>query len=222
MAPRTAARLSRGLIVATALDLSDTTRGDGGEFPTGQAIGRALSVDRSSIWRHFADQDDLLIELADAMMKTVVEQTDGIADAEDLLRRLWWATFDAFARHAHVGARVAARFIAGENVAQLIERILWALNEIGFDTETAARYQRAFSDLMLAAAAAHASYLLETAQQRDSDQASYDRALRSLSPTRFPLIAASLEAKVEYDTAALGDLIFETFLAGMLASRPET
>lgn len=213
-------RLNKDVIIETALDISLASDESVGVFPTGQALGAALGVDRSAIWRHFADKDDLLLELADAMLAPVAGSVPAEADPETDLELIWTGSWEAFERRPQLGAQLGHRFLRGHHVAVLVERTLGAFLALGFDERHAALYERSFVDLMLAAHATHARYLLASAAERDAEIRRDEAALRTLPPTDFPVIARHIGEIVSVDPVESGRLALDLLLSGIRTHRP--
>lgn len=214
MARRSDVRLTRESIVEAALAVS--SRDGDCVAPTGQAIGARLGVDRSAIWRHFRDKDDLLLTAADAMMTDARAGLDPTAPARERLRRLWLATVTAFLQHPPIGAELGARFISGPNVVALVEAVFVALQELGVPDDKVGAEYRSFADVMLAYAAMLAQYALLTDEQTASDRIKTIQAVEaSASDRRSTLIDA--EADLVNVSEREREVVVDTYLAGLAA-----
>ncbi|MET0991714.1 MAG: TetR/AcrR family transcriptional regulator, partial [Lacisediminihabitans sp.] len=160
MASRSSTRLTRTTIVQAALDVSRLTAEHPSETPTGQSLGRELGVDRSAVWRHFSDKDDLLLSIADAMLEDVADVLADLDGPEDVIAATWDGMLDAFLRHPAVGAQLGDRSISGQNALSIVERLIKAFIDLGFTTDLALLHYRTFIDLTLSCASTQAQYAL--------------------------------------------------------------
>lgn len=224
MPPRTSRRLSRDLIVEAALAISRATDSGPGESPTGQSLGRALGVDRSAIWRHFADKDDLLLTIADALTADTVVALRDVDGPVDVLGAVWTSVIATFTRHPTIGAQIGERFAAGPNTLEVVDRVLAAFSALGYGVDDAALHYRAFIDMTLACASTRARYLLLSEQERQADQVRTEIAIRALDRPASALAAANLDVLTRVDPKAVDDLTFRAFVAGVterLADSPD-
>ena len=218
--PRTTARrLNRDVIVEAALAVSRATADGPGESPTGQALGRKLGVDRSAIWRHFSDKDDLLLTVADALSEETVLALADVADPIETLRVVWTSVIESFARYPTIGCQIGERFVAGPNALTVVERVLGALSDLGFGPDDAALYYRAFIDITLACASTRARYLMLSEQERQADQLRTEMSIRALDRPSGSLTSSNLDLLTRVDPNVIDDLTFRTFIAGVNAQR---
>lgn len=217
--PRTSRRLNRDIIVEAALSVSRASDEGPGESPTGQALGRELGVDRSAIWRHFADKDDLLLTVADALSAETALALRGVTDPVETLQVVWTTVIAAFTRHPTIGCQIGERFVAGPNALQTTERVLGALSALGLNADEAALYYRVFIDITLACASTRARYLLLSEQERQADQLRTEMAIRALDHPDGAFATVNLDLLTRVDPAIVDNLTFQTFIAGVTERR---
>lgn len=218
MSPR-AARLSRGTVIATALRITARTGEDDGLPLTGRTLGDALGVDRSAIWRHFSDKDDLLLAVADELLAPVAAAIDsGPAPADDpadLLRTVWELTYRAFAAHPRVAAELICRSITGPHAMTVIDAVVGAFSALGQDPAAAALTYRAYIDMLLSYSAMESAYSLLTPEQQARDDTETEVALRRLDRDRHPHARGAVEEIVAVRSDDVRHLLLETFLRGV-------
>lgn len=213
MAGRRTVRLNRDMIIAAALRVSESSRG-GGQVPTGRVLGEELGVDRSAIWRHFRDADELLLATNDALLARVVEEVEADADPEDVLRALWKGMVGIALAHPQIAVELGGRYNAGPHVVAAIELTLGALTRMGFAPAEAVGEYRAFIDMALAYASMVAHYsLLDPATVREQE-AQVLRSAAALEGAEHEMIRTVADRLVGLDPTVT-DTIVETYLLGL-------
>ncbi len=209
-------RLNREVIIERALDLARTD-GKPGEAPTGKSLGTALAVDRSAIWRHFADKDDLLLSIADAIFGELVVELTVPAEPIECLRSVWNGAITAFLRYPSVGAQLGSRWIAGPHALRVSEIILGALSEVGVPKESAGLEYRAFIDLTLSYASMLAQHALLRPSERRQDEVAMEVAIRGLDSEVFPSLVAAVDHLFVASEPRIPETIFALYGAGLMA-----
>lgn len=220
---RTDIKLSRTMILDAALDLTardpDNAEAPTGTPITGQTLGNALGVDRSAIWRHFADRDDLILAANDRLLAHVSDSLDPATDPADRLRAIWTGTIASALAHPRIAAELGGRFNSGEHAITLIELTLVSFTELGLAADDAVTEYRAFIDVMLAYAAMVAQFSLVDPARSAAQEANTLAAVRALPETGHTLIKRVAPKLVGVDLSVSAH-VFETYLAGVLARRP--
>ncbi|HEY0187214.1 MAG TPA: TetR/AcrR family transcriptional regulator C-terminal domain-containing protein [Cellulomonas sp.] len=217
MSPR-AARLSRESIIATALQITARSdRGDGLPL-TGRTLGDALGVDRSAVWRHFTDKDDLLLAVADELLAPVSAAIDADAPPAARLRTVWDETYRSFSAHPRVAAELICRSITGPQAMTVIDAVVGAFRALGLDPGRSALAYRAFIDMLLSYAAMESAYSLLTPEQRDRDDTETEVALRRLDPGSHPDARSAVEEIVAVRSDDVRELLLASFLRGVLTA----
>lgn len=204
--------LSRELIVAAA---ETVALRDGIDGLTFQAIGEELQAHPTSIYRHFRDKDELLLELIDTLRArsyggTLKPSDDWVDD----LRQLAHAIHDHYMRYPQFAMQMAARTTRRPTEFSTVEFSLDALQRGGFDPSEAALYSRAMGNLIRATSSIEAALSALPTETRTADELSWQVDYRQLDPERFPNIA-----HVGADLPGIGDpRAWETALELMLES----
>jgi AcrR family transcriptional regulator len=180
--------LNQDVIVAAALKVTDA---NGIGSLTFEALGRELKAHPTSIYRHFADKDELLRALTDAL--NAEAQADGFPTTDDWradLRAVAHAVHRAFLAHPQVGQLVAARTAAREHEFATVEQIADCMLRAGLTGEEAARCYRVFADFVLSYSSMDAALAALTPKARRTDLASWDVEYRHLPEDRYPAAAS--------------------------------
>lgn len=210
--------LTRDLIVEAALRIS-LRDADGGAAPTGGTIGQELGVDRSAIWRHFRDRDELLMATTDAMFAVVRQGVDASRPPRERLKWIWDSTITAFLERPRIGELVGARFHSGPNVLALVTEVLGALRALGLSEEDAVTEYRAFIDMNLAYAAMVAQSSLVSPEREAEDEMRMLAAIRALPADERPVALSLTEELVEVSPRT-AEVVFATYFAGLEARYP--
>ncbi|WP_067846023.1 TetR/AcrR family transcriptional regulator [Nocardia lijiangensis] len=198
-------RLTRDRIVAAAVDIAARGRPDG---LTGRALGEELGVDRSAVWRHFADKDTLLRAVGDRLLSLAYHRVPAGLEPKPRLEALARAVVAVFVGHPYVGAAIASRTTRGPGEFAVVDMMLTALAELGLSPDDVVRYQRMLAVSVLSYAGVSASYAVLPQKVRDADERSWTREYYAVDAEQYPGIA-------EYATrlAAVGpDLVLDTMI----------
>ena len=208
---KTGQRLRRGsltpeMIVSASLRLLDAEGSSGFSLPK---LGKALGADPTAVYRHFASKDDLMLAIADRLIE---ESMDGLVVHScwidtilDTTRRLR-ATYLA---HPAAAALSASRTTQRPAEMRVVDVLIGAVLQAGFESAEAATTYRALGDFALSWAGGEAAFLaLDPALQR-ADRAAWTRAYLAVDASEHPHIW-----QVRDDLAGVtDDAIFETILA---------
>jgi TetR/AcrR family tetracycline transcriptional repressor len=126
--------LQKDTVVTTALTLLDEVGADG---LTMRALGKALNVQAPTLYWHFPSKQDLLDQIADAIIAPAVAATDTSGDPDAVLSSLALAMRRALLARRD-GARVyAGTYAVGANVLKLADIGLEALLRMQLDEHAA-------------------------------------------------------------------------------------
>lgn len=219
---RTGQRLRRGsltpeMIVSASLRLLDAEGGSGFSLPK---LGKALGADPTAVYRHFASKDDLMLAIADRLIE---ESLDGL-----VVQQCWLDTISETTRrlratyraHPAAAALSASRTTRRPAEMRIVNVLIGAVFEAGFEGAEAANTYRALGDFALSWAGGEAALLaLDPALQR-ADRAAWTMAYMAVDRAEHPHIW-----QIRDDLAGVtDDSIFETILTlvteGLHASAP--
>lgn len=186
--PRARTPLTPERIVDAALAIAARAEPDG---LTGRALGEELGVDRSAVWRHFADRDALLLAVGDRLLALALAAVpDGPLAPHERMMALGRGLVAAFEAHPHVGALVACRTTQGPGELAVVETMLRALGEVGVPSALVPRYQRMLADTLLGYAGLRAGYACLSEDVRRRDQLAWVGTYATAAPAQHPEISA--------------------------------
>lgn len=207
--------LTREMIVSASLRLLDSGGIAGFSMPK---LGRALGTDPTAVYRHFASKDDLVLAIADRLIE---ESSAGLEPSD-----CWMDTLVESARRlrstylAHPAAAwlSACRTTQGPAEMRIVNLILGAVLQAGFEGAEAARVYRAIGDFTLYWAGSEAAFLALDERLQKKDIGAWTSAYLSADRADYPHIWQVRMELPDVDD----DKIFETtlsFVIGGLAQR---
>jgi AcrR family transcriptional regulator len=175
--------LSREIIVAAAEAVVER---DGLDRLTFQSIGEELNAHPTSIYRHFRDKDELLLELIDTLRArsyagAMVETDDWVAD----LRAQAHLIHEHYMRYPEFALQMAIRRPTDFNS---VEFSISALRRGGYGPEEAALYSRALGQLVRSATSIQAALEILPEDIKEADELTWQRDYRKLDPEAYPAI----------------------------------
>lgn len=186
----TGASLTRGQVLAVAMDLIDEK---GLEAFSLRDVARTLDVYPTAIYWHFASgRNAILAEIAAAAFSDVAPTRRPEDGWQDWVRDLFHRYRSALRRHPNFAPLLGAQLVSNAGVnPMLVEKILAALTTAGFEGRT-------LIDAYNAVVAAMIGYVtLELAPMPKDDPAGWARELeekvRGLSPEDYPLIGRHMD-----------------------------
>jgi AcrR family transcriptional regulator len=184
-------RMTPEAIIDAALSISRMGDGQTPDRVTGASLGKALSVDRSAVWRHFADKDALLIACGDRLLASVVEAAEREADPWARLVAIFHGILGEFRRYPLLAVDSMALPLTGPNWRRLVEVAITALGDLGLSPDAGARYLRVFIELTTSYAATVATFEARPEALREEEYRAMSAELYSLDPGEYPHLAAT-------------------------------
>lgn len=206
--------LQKQTVVATALALLDEVGVDG---LTMRALGKALDVQAPTLYWHFPSKQDLLDQIADAIVAPAVAETDTGGDPDAVLSSLAYALRKALLARRD-GARVyAGTYVVGENVLTLADIALQALLRKGLDDQAAT--DAMFNLVYFVLGFAIEEQAFRGRWKTGADQTEARRELTAAISARFPALQRCADVIIGGDfEKRFGDGI-AAFLCGLDATR---
>ena len=155
---------------------------------TGRVLGDELGVDRSAVWRHFADQDALLRAIGDRLLAMALADVPAGLDPLDRMKALARSIVTTFAAHPTIGAVIGGRTTQGPGEFAVVEFTLRALEEVGLPGDRIAPQQRMIADTVLGYASLRAHQELLPPELRRGDRMAFAGAYAAASPDDYPAI----------------------------------
>jgi AcrR family transcriptional regulator len=202
-------RLTPEVIVSESLRLLDTDGLDGFSLPK---LGRALGVDPTAVYRHFASKDDLVLAIADQL---ITEAMDGFVAQPCWVDTITQSTRRLRATYlAHPAAARLSACRTTQRPAEMrtVDILIGAMLQAGFEGHQAALAYRTCGDFALAWAGGEAAFLSMDAEQQQADRAAWTRAYRAVDRAAHPNI---WQISNELDGVADDD-IFEMILTAVV------
>lgn len=202
------ARLSRDAICEAAMDL--LSRSDSADF-TLRSLGRELGVDATAVYRHFADKDDLLLEVGDRSMAPVTRGFRATNDAVADIKRLCKKLRATLIKNPVVLPIVAAGPTRRDNELRITEIVLDALGRLGLTPKRRVIAYHAIIEYTLGSAWLDAP-LSVTLADRETTYRRWRDDYRQLDSGEFPATVSA--AKDLYPSS---NAVFEAGLDALLA-----
>lgn len=146
-------RLDRATIVKAGLEIAASPRTSAISI---RALGSALGVDPTAVYRHFRGKDDLMRALLDEIQAIALAQlseADVDGDWRERLRTLSHATLDTFVQYPAIALEATVLTTNGPAELATIEFILAAFAEAGLSGSDLVRHYALFASYVLSEAA---------------------------------------------------------------------
>jgi AcrR family transcriptional regulator len=204
-------------IVTESLRLLDEQGVGGFSLPK---LGRALGADPTAVYRHFASKDDLVLAIADRLIE---ESMAGLAARPcwvdtviEVVQRLR-ATYLA---HPAAASMSACRTTQRPAEMRVVNILIGAILEAGFEQAEAVRIYRALGDFALNWSGGEAAFLALDERLQATDRAAWTSAYLAVDRAEYPHIW-----QVRTQLPDVGDDdIFETILllviSGLVGQAP--
>jgi AcrR family transcriptional regulator len=177
--------LTREKIVSESLRLLDSAGIAGFSLPK---LGRALGTDPTAVYRHFASKDDLVLAIADRL----IEESSGDLKPSDC----WQDTLaesalrlrSTYLAHPAAASLSACRTTQGPAEMRVVNIIIGAVLQAGFEGEEAAKVYRAIGDFALYWAGCEAAFLALDERLQKNDIAAWTSAYLAVGRAEYPHI----------------------------------
>lgn len=175
-------------IIGECLALLDE---EGAAGLTFRRIGAKLGADPTAVYRHFRNKDELILALMDNLIGQGLDGFTPHDDWRDTLKDVSWRTRRVYLAHPQAAVLGTIRVTRREGEMRIVEIILSALAEAGFDDEEAARLYRGLDDLTLAFASLDAGFRVLDAEQQAKDEGAWSKEYAAVDSAVYPHIARS-------------------------------
>lgn len=145
--PERARRLSTDTILQVGLKLAASADDNPISF---RALGSALGVDPTAIYRHFRSKDELMRALLDRVHLLVLDRLTGVGDWAERIETLAWVTLDVHIAHPAIAIEALTLTTNGVGEARTIEYILEAFSDAGLERGEVVRHYALMASFMLA------------------------------------------------------------------------
>jgi AcrR family transcriptional regulator len=209
--------LSAELIVKESVRLLDQEGTDGFSLPK---LGRALGADPTAIYRHFASKDELILAIADHLIEEALTGmspqpcwVEALADGARRLRHTYRA-------HPAAASLSVCRTTQRPAEMRIVDIIIGAVLDAGFEGAEAVLVYRALGDFHLAWAVCEAAFLALDERSQRSDEAAWTRAYLAVDPARYPHIWQVRHELPDVEDDAIFETILSLVLGGLIGRAP--
>lgn len=202
--------LNRAVIVEAAIRIVERDGLDGLTF---QALGQELDAHSTSMYRHFRDKDELLLEVIDSLRER--SYGGALVPADDWredLRMLAAHIREHYRRYAPFAHEMALRSTHRKNEFANLEFTLAALQRAGLTPEQSVVYARVLGNYIRAMSSFEASVGDLDPDLRSKDRVQMQVDALSLSGTEFPLLSAAATSLLALDDPRVFGLGLEAIL----------
>ncbi|MGW5170414.1 TetR/AcrR family transcriptional regulator [Streptomyces nodosus] len=180
--------LSREMILEAAKTIAMRDGLDGLTF---QALGKELEAHPTSIYRHFRDKDELVLELIDSLREgSYGGQLEATGSWRDDMRSLARHIHDHYLRYPQFALQMAARTTRRPAEFKNVEFALDALVRANLPPEEATSTMRVFGNVIRALSSMESGLHALDAETRRGDALAWEVEYRSLDPEVYPRIAS--------------------------------
>ena len=211
--------LTPELIVKESLRLLDEDGIEGFSMPK---LGRALGADPTAVYRHFASKDDLVLAIADQLIEEAMAGLEAhecwIDTVTDTVRRLR----RTYAHHPAAASLSACRTTQRPAEMRVVDILIGAVFDAGFEGAEAARLYRAIGDFSLSWAGWEAGILALDPRQQETDELAWARAYRAVGRAEYPNIWQLRDELPDVSDDDVFELVLALIVRGLteLAPRP--
>jgi AcrR family transcriptional regulator len=171
------ARLTRESILDRYIELADR---DGTEISL-RALGEAMGVDPTAIYRHFRDKAELLSAVTDRLLAAVVDSFEPTGEWRADLRTLALQVREVYLSHPPLARLLAQSPSSHPSNARLIEACLAALRSAGLSDADATQAIELLENYTAGVSSLNA-------EMDDAENDAWRRELAALPPDRYPQV----------------------------------
>ena len=209
--------LTPELIVSASLRLLDQNGTAGFSLPK---LGRLLGADPTAVYRHFASKDDLVLAIADQLIKEAIAGLapapcwiDTVTDAARRIRR-------AYRAHPAAAVLSSCRATQGPAEMRIVDVLIGAVLQAGFEGAEAARVYRAIGDFALSWSGGEAAYLSLDEPQQRRDETAWTRTYPAVDRLQYPSIWAVRDDLPNVADEDVFDTILSLVVGGLTRRAP--
>ncbi|WP_329379470.1 TetR/AcrR family transcriptional regulator [Streptomyces sp. NBC_01716] len=212
--PRTGRRARHSLSRESILEAAETVAvRDGFEGLTFQALGRELDAHPTSIYRHFRDKDELVLELVDSLRaRSYGGRLQATDSWRDDLRAQARHIHDHYLRYPQFALQMAARTTRRPAEFSNVEFALDAFVRAGLPPEEAATCMRVFGNVIRSLASMESGLQALDAETLHGDSLAWQVEYRGLSAEEYPRIASLSDHLTDIGNPQVFDRAVEMFL----------
>ncbi|AXK31670.1 TetR/AcrR family transcriptional regulator [Streptomyces armeniacus] len=202
--------LSREMIVEAAEKIAMREGLDGLTF---QALGKELEAHPTSIYRHFRDKDELVLELVDTLRsRSYGGELKATESWRDDLRTQARHIHDHYMRYPQLALQMAARTTRRPMEFSNVEFALDAFLRAGLPPDEAATCMRVFGNVIRSLSSMESGLHALDTEARNRDALAWEVEYRSVSAEEYPRIASMGDHLTSIGDPRIFDNAVELFL----------
>lgn len=207
--------LNRSVIIDAAIRVAER---DGLSGLTFQALGTELGAHATSIYRHFRDKDELLLEVIDTLRdRSYGEALVSTGDWREDVLLVAAQIRQHYLRYAPFAHDMSARSTHRRTEFLTVEFTLNALEQAGLPPEEAALHLRLLGNYIRAMASFEATVACMDPELRVKDRVHMQVDSQGLDPVEFPHLSQHASALLPLEDPRVFDLGLEAILDSIAA-----
>jgi len=204
-------------IVTESLRLLDEGGVGGFSLPK---LGRALGADPTAVYRHFASKDDLVLAIADRLIEEAMAGLEPRACWVDTVTESTRRLRATYLTHPAAASLSACRTTQRPAEMRIVNILIGAVFEAGFEGAEAVRIYRALGDFALYWAGGEADFLALDERAQATDQQAWTQAYLAVDRAEFPHIWQVRLELPEVTDDAIFDTILSLVIGGLIQRAP--
>jgi len=183
-------------------------------------LGRALGTDPTAVYRHFASKDDLVLAIADRLIQESSARmepsdcwVDTLVQSARLLRGCYLA-------HPAAASLSACRTTQGPAEMRVVNIIIGAVLQAGFEGAEAAKVYRAIGDFTLYWAGSEAAFLALDERSQKKDIGAWTSAYLAADRADYPHIWQVRTELPEVDDDEIFETVLSFIIGGLIQRAP--
>jgi len=212
--------LNRSVIIDAGITIAERDGLDGLTF---QALGRELGAHATSVYRHFRDKDEFLLEILDTLReRSYGDSLESTGDWREDLRMLASRIRGHYLKHAQFAQQMSVRSTHRKNEFANVEFTLRALDDAGLTPEDAVLYTRLIGNYVRSMSSFEAAVTCLDPELRAKDRFQMQVGAQSLEPDEYPHLVAAGASLLPFDDPRVFELGFEALLDAIAARGADT
>ena len=204
-------------IVTESLRLLDEQGLGGFSLPK---LGRALGADPTAVYRHFASKDDLVLAIADRLIEESMAGLAARACWVDTVIEIAQRLRATYLAHPAAASISACRTTQRPAEMRVVDILIEAILEAGFEQAEAVRIYRALGDFALSWSGGEATFLALDERLQATDQAAWTSAYLAVDRAEYPHIWQVRTELPDVEDNDIFDTILSLIITGLIRQAP--
>ncbi|NKX54477.1 TetR/AcrR family transcriptional regulator [Arthrobacter sp. E918] len=182
-------------------------------------LGKQLGASPTAMYRHFSSREEILIAVADELVRQSIDGYVPAVSWLDSLRDLAYRAWRTFERHPAAAAQTYHLLTGGPNELRVVDAILAALHQAGWRGEAAVKQYHMYSQFVLAVSGSHAAQVAQD-DTGSSVASTWVQEYRPARPEDYPYVSAVREELRSIDFFEVYVGLVDALLSAMAAQAP--